>query len=1093
MPSILSVAEKPSVAKSLAEIIAGCSPDSIRRNGFSIYNKIYDIPNCSFRGQPCKMSMTSVSGHLLELDFDIKFKSWANCSPIDLFNAPIIKSVKDENVDIQRTLEAEAKKNQILLLWLDCDLEGENIAFEVERVCKAANPRLDVWRARFSAVSAADVLRNMTNPDRLNVHMNDAVEARQEIDLRIGAAFTRLQTTRLQKRFDAFTKVISYGPCQFPTLGFVVQRHLDIEQFISAQFWYITCEADFPHPDQNPEEKKMLTMSFNWDRHRLYDRLAVLILYAKCVQEGENLATVIQCDSRPTKHFRPIPLNTIDFQVLASRKLHISSDKAMQIAEALYQRGILSYPRTETNFFTQEFDLLKYISDQRIHPDWGTYASNLLDIPMGQPNSFEFPRNGGKNDEAHPPIHPLRMMRPDELGDDFERKIYELVTRHFLACCSRDAIGSETNIIISIPDQHKNIGETFSAKGLMILERNFLDVYSKYDSWKSKKVPLLHVGDTFPLKKLFMSEGNTSPPEYLSESELIMLMDKNGIGTDATIAQHIATILSREYAIKSPTNHFQPTKLGLALVEGYNNMGYQLNKPQLRAAIESDVQKVARGEMSRQEAVSRCISTMKACFVAVCKEVIKLDQAVEKHFTRTTGVGQGNMDLYSILDNSFTKCGQCQSNMDLRADATDHDKNRLLFCQRCSKGYSLPAKCDFSRHEATCPICHFQVVTVETTYGMGKKSTHTICPYCYNNPPDVADGGMEGMQDNFRCLSCAKENCVLALRTSNVDIAPCHVAICDGYYRVKRHANGSLCFSCTNKDCKTVWWLPKYIKQAEPVAERFCSRCERDKQGVKVTLVEFKFDLVKAPRGVDPTMMLCPACDRFWEEKCDVAPMIVRRGNTVANSATAFVDMVGSGSRGVQQHQQQAMQQQQQVHRPPASVIDLSSSSSRTTTFAQDNNAYDAALKGLSVNKRQPPQLANTFSRSSFAPAFPVAPPSSSNPYDADSNPGDGIACKCGMPVVMRTVIKEGANKGRTFFSCPKPQAESCGYFQWTDEPPRATTSSLPTTPGFTRAVPAPAVAEGPLCQCGIPAVQRTTNKAGANQGKQFYCCSKRQ
>ena len=175
--------------------------------------------------------------------------------------------------------------------------------------------------------------------------MSDAVDARQEIDLRIGAAFTRFQTLRIQNKFDKIsTQVISYGPCQFPTLGFVVERHLKIQAFVPSDFWSISCEYEAADPD---ERNGKLYCSFNWDRTRLFDRLACTILFESCVK-GEGMATVTRCHARPTTRQRPCPLNTIELQKRASIFLRMGSDRTMQVAEALYQRGILSYPRTET-------------------------------------------------------------------------------------------------------------------------------------------------------------------------------------------------------------------------------------------------------------------------------------------------------------------------------------------------------------------------------------------------------------------------------------------------------------------------------------------------------------------------------------------------------------------------------------------------------------------------------------------------------------------------------------------------------------------------------------------------------------------------
>jgi len=130
------------------------------------------------------------------------------------------------------------------------------------------------------------------------------------------------------------------------------------------------------------------------------------------------------------------------------------------------------------------------------------------------------------------------------------------------------------------------MSQSFSATGLMIEELNWLKVYSRYEQWSASQVPVSRVGDSFLPKKLLMCEGKTCPPESINESDLIAEMDKNGIGTDATIASHISTIQQREYAVKDAQNRFKPTKLGLALVEAYDSMGYQLTKPYLRAAME---------------------------------------------------------------------------------------------------------------------------------------------------------------------------------------------------------------------------------------------------------------------------------------------------------------------------------------------------------------------------------------------------------------------------------------------------------------------------------------------------------------------------
>ena len=242
-------------------------------------------------------------------------------------------------------------------------------------------------------------------------------------------------------------------------------------------------------------------------------------------------------------------------------------------------RGLLSYPRTETDFFKEGTDLHTLIGEHRQHSAWGGYASGLLDG-----GKFLWPRQGSHDDQAHPPIHPTKCVELESLDNDDERKIYEFVTRHFLAACSMDAAGSETKIFVEVglgatPGEG---GELFSARGLMIERRSFLEVYSKYEKWSAKKAPVLKVGDTFFAKSLLMKSGKTEPPQPINESDLIAEMDREKIGTDATIASHITTIQQRAYALKDHLNRFVPTDLGLALIEGYNNMGTRLHYSQIR-------------------------------------------------------------------------------------------------------------------------------------------------------------------------------------------------------------------------------------------------------------------------------------------------------------------------------------------------------------------------------------------------------------------------------------------------------------------------------------------------------------------------------
>ena len=583
---VLNVAEKPSVARALAGVFNGMPGSRDRHARRNPAAQVFEHENVRFPeifrqggnnnntnnsnnipSVPHTMITTAVRGHLATQDF-VEGYGWAQVDPIALFDAPLEISYKDDMNALAEMLTNLARNVQAVILWLDCDREGEAIADEVREVCRKGNNRLRFFRAKFSTVMAAEIQRALQSLGFVNEAFVQAVQARSELDLRIGAAFTRFQTLRLQKRFAGFADkgVVSYGGCQFPTLGFIVERWARIETFVPETFWSIDLKLQVPVSEggnddrNNSSHNNSRPISFTWKRGRLYDRLLTLVLYESCLDVGE--ATVTQLRGTTKKKWRPVPHSTVELQKRASRYLRIGSETLMTAAESLYNSGYISYPRTETEVFRREFQHRPLIQDLAGNGgEFQEYASKLL-----SDNHFQNPRAGRNDDNAHPPITPCKAVDPNTIPDPTERNIYKLVVKHYLACCSRDAVGRETQITVQIAT------EFFNAKGLMVTERNWLDAYHPFERWSSQQgeLPPVEIGSRIVPSSLTMQEGQTTAPLPISEVELISLMDRHGIGTDATIAQHISTIQEREYAIKDANQRFLPSPLGVALVEGYN-------------------------------------------------------------------------------------------------------------------------------------------------------------------------------------------------------------------------------------------------------------------------------------------------------------------------------------------------------------------------------------------------------------------------------------------------------------------------------------------------------------------------------------------
>jgi DNA topoisomerase-3 len=330
----------------------------------------------------------------------------------------------------------------------------------------------------------------------------------------------------------------------------------------------------------------------------------------------------------------------------------MNGQEAMKIAEGLYNKGFISYPRTETDRFDKGIDLRalarKQIQDER----WGSFAQGLVD------GGFQQPREGRHDDKAHPPIHPITYASPAVLSPDAGR-LYEYIVRRFLACCSKDAEGLATEVEILYGE------ETFTASGVIVLQRHYLEVFT-YEKWNdSEELPNFTVGERFQPTEALMTGGKTGPPNYLTEADLIALMDANGIGTDATMAEHIQTIQTRQYVAvvdgrqarqsdsgdesdqvrpgrggrgnrggragrgggrgrggpsstgtRGGLEQFVPTRLGVALILGFDRMNFEtsLGKPFLRKEMELKMKAICEGRMTKESVLQESIAQYRHVF-----------------------------------------------------------------------------------------------------------------------------------------------------------------------------------------------------------------------------------------------------------------------------------------------------------------------------------------------------------------------------------------------------------------------------------------------------------------------------------------------
>ncbi|RWS16329.1 DNA topoisomerase 3-beta-1-like protein [Dinothrombium tinctorium] len=714
MAVVLMIAEKPSLAESLAKILSNGHVKTRKGSNGACFIHEYrgafnGISNCLFK-------FTSVCGHVMTSDFPGKYNNWDRVEPLELFSAPVIKKEANPNLHMPKFLQGEARNADYLVLWLDCDKEGENICFEVIDCVKTSmrisfyNPQT-VFRARFSAITEKDVknaMRSLVSPNKLEAL---SVDARQEADLRVGCAFTRFQTKYFHGKYgDLDSALISYGPCQTPTLGFCVDRHDKIQSFQPQPYWVLQVSL---------QGKSGPTINVDWEREREFNQ-STAKSYLRRVK-SQKKAIVISVSKKVKSKTRPQALNTVELLRVASAGLGIGPHHAMQLAEKLYTQGYISYPRTETTHYPANFDLIGTLNLQKSHPDYSTVVQKLISQKLNKPRS-------GHDAGDHPPITPMRTATQNDFSDRDSWRVYDYIVRHFIGTLSKDLIYEQTTINFLIGE------EKFSKSGCHTLDPGFTEIMPWLSLPNDQRIDTdIKIGDEYFIVDVKLIERMTSPPDYLSEADLIALMEKHGIGTDASIPTHINNICLRNYVKVASGRRLIPTQLGIVLVHGYQKIDSELVESTTRSEVEKQLNEISIGKADYETVLKRTLLNFKNKFETFMANIGAMDELFEVSFSSLADSGK-----------PLSRCGNCRRYLKLIAA-----KPARLYCNVCNQTLSVPQNGSYRQYkEVSCPLDNFELL-----YFTGNNKSFVFCPNCYNNPP------FEEMKKLSGCNSCPNENC----------------------------------------------------------------------------------------------------------------------------------------------------------------------------------------------------------------------------------------------------------------------------------------------------------------------------------------------
>lgn len=660
---LLIIAEKPIAGKRIADILS---------NGRTRTATVGRAPVYDFEWKGAPARVVPLRGHVKDVDFPKKYAYWLGTDLKELVHAPLDYIPTEKEICL--ALESMGRETHSVIVATDADREGEAIGVEALESLWKTNPKFELARAYFSAMTPKDIETAFSNLSKVDFAFADSANARREIDLVWGSVLTRYLSITSGKMGKEF---LSMGRVQGPTLGLIVNREKERLAFVPVHYWEV--HAQF--------ERNAQTFDAEHKRGRFLDRAEAEAVLAS---KEPPIGTVVSVNKKMRSLERPIPFNTTLF-IKAATGIGFSAGKAMEVAESLYQAGYTSYPRTDNSAYPPSLDIPLLLKQLKTVSSFSSDVEKILAQPKIVPSA-------GKETKDHPPIHPVSPARQDQLSPP-QWKIYELIVRRFLATVAEDAITE--NVLVEIDLN----GQSFVARGQTYVKLGWKAVY-KYSKAEDVELPPLEKGDRVNLKKMDVLSKQTEPPARYTQGSLITEMEKQGLGTKATRHEIIQKLYSRKYI--EGAKAIEPAQIAFAVVDAFDRHAPKIVQPILTAELEKEMDEVAAGKTKKGEVVTNARKFLQDSLEALL-----------------ASRGDVRVELRKALrsDSIIGICKVCGSELLTRFGKTG---KRFVGCSgypNCTQSYPLPQKGRITPKGTNCATCGAPEIEVQNM----KRRPYRMC------------------------------------------------------------------------------------------------------------------------------------------------------------------------------------------------------------------------------------------------------------------------------------------------------------------------------------------------------------------------------
>ncbi len=662
MAKVLYIAEKPSVAQEFAKAL---ELDMKRHDGYQ---------------ESDEAIVTWCVGHLVTMSYpevyDEKYKKWSlETLPFlpQEFKYEIIGASSKQYRIVAGLLNREDVST--IYVCTDSGREGEYIYRLVEQMAGVKNKdRRRVW---IDSQTKEEILRGIREAKDLSFYDNlsESAYLRAKEDYLMGINFSRLLTLRFGGAVASYLHeryaVISVGRVMTCVLGMVVRREREIRAFEKIPFYRVLGSFSLEGVSIDGEWKALEGSAYEnslklYKENGFKEKKDAQTLISELSRIEPQLAAVVSVEKKKETKNAPLLFNLAELQNTCSKLFKISPDQTLKIAQELYEKKLVTYPRTDARVLSSAVakEIQKNIAGLKSIPGVRAFAEEILSAGSYK-NIAKTRYTNDKQITDHYALIPTGsgMGALRSLGD-LPIKVYEVIVRRFLAIFYPPAIYQKVNLVTSIDTERFFTGfKVLKDPGyLKVMEYSFFKTKTS-DGEKAEEtaeevtvsdahllelVGSLKKGAALPVKGYEIKEGETSPPKRYTSGSMVLAMENagqliedeelraqikgSGIGTSATRAEIIAKLVKNKYlSLNKKTQVITPTLLGEMIFDVVSISIRSLLNPELTASWEKGLNLVADGSITSEE------------------YMVKLEHFIR---TRTEGVlrGSGGVSLRSFFD-----------------------------------------------------------------------------------------------------------------------------------------------------------------------------------------------------------------------------------------------------------------------------------------------------------------------------------------------------------------------------------------------------------------------------------------------------------